>query len=66
MFFNRPDFDLATARPPTFVLTPEGGMYDDLKRDYAAMTTMIFGDPPPFDAIVETIATVEHTINSAH
>lgn len=60
MFFNRPDFDLASARPPTFVLTPEGDMHDDLRRDYAAMATMIFGDPPPFDAIVETIATVEH------
>ncbi len=64
MFFNRPAFDLASARPPTFVLTPEGEMYDDLRRDYSAMTTMIFGDPPPFDAIVETVATIEHTINS--
>ena len=65
MFFNRPAFDLASARPPTFVLTPEGDMHDDLKRDYSAMTTMIFGDPPAFDAIVETIASIEHTINSA-
>ena len=65
MFFNRPAFALASARPPTFVLTPEGDMYDDLRRDYSAMTTMIFGEPPAFDAIVETIASIEHTINSA-
>ena len=65
MFFNRPAFDLASARPPTFVLTPEGEMYDDLRRDYSAMTTMIFGDPPAFDAIVETIASIEQAINSA-
>lgn len=66
MFFNRPAFDLASARPPTFVLTPEGEMYDDLRRDYSAMTTMIFGDPPAFDAIVETIARIENTINSTN
>jgi nucleotidyltransferase AbiEii toxin of type IV toxin-antitoxin system len=64
MFFNRPAFDLASALPPTFVLTPEGDMYDDLTRDYAAMTTMIFGDPPAFDAIVETIASIEQAVNS--
>lgn len=65
MFFNRPDFDLASAHPPTFTLTPEREMYDDLRRDYAAMTTMIFGEPPAFDAIVETIADVERKINAA-
>lgn len=64
MFFNRPAFDLASARPPTFVLTPEGDMYHDLRRDYSAMATMIFGDPPAFDAIIETVADLEHTINS--
>ena len=65
MFFNRPDFDLASAHSPSFVLTPEGDMYDELRRDYSAMAAMIFGDPPEFDAIVETVATVEQAINSA-
>ncbi len=64
MFFNRPDFDLASAHPPNFTLTPDGRMYDDLRRDYTAMTAMIFGEPPAFDAIVETIADVERTINA--
>ena len=64
MFFNRPALDLASASPPTFTLTPEGGMYDDLRRDYAAMTAMIFFEPPAFEAIVETIAEVERTINA--
>jgi hypothetical protein len=64
MFFDRPDFDLASAHPPTFVLTPEGDMYEALKRDYAAMTGMIFGEAPRFDAVIETIADLEHTINS--
>jgi nucleotidyltransferase AbiEii toxin of type IV toxin-antitoxin system len=64
MFFNRPDFDLASAHPPTFALTPEGHIYDDLRRDYAAMTTMIFGNPPDFDEVIESVATLERAINS--
>ena len=30
IFFNRPDFALGSAHPPTFALGPEGGMVDDL------------------------------------
>jgi hypothetical protein len=63
MFFNRPDFDLESARPSTFVLTPEGDMYHELRRDYAAMSGMIFGQAPPFESIVESIAMLEQTIN---
>lgn len=29
--------------PPTFALSPEGAMNDDLAKDYALMRTMIFG-----------------------
>ena len=65
MFFNRPSFDLASAHPPTFALTPEGEMYDGLKRDYDAMKTMIFGAPPDFDAVVEQVAALEATINGS-
>lgn len=63
MFFNRPAFDLASAAPPTFVLTPEGDMYDALKQDYAAMTGMIFGTAPGFDAVVESIVELEGRVN---
>ena len=65
MFFNRPDFDLASAAAPTFSLSPDGAMYDDLRRDYAAMTTMIFGTPPSFDAVIESVGTLEARLNSA-
>jgi len=63
MFFNRPDFDLASAHPPTFVLTPEGEMYDELRRDYAAMAGMIFGEPPPFEDLIESVAALEQAVN---
>ena len=65
MFFNRPDFDLATAQAPTFALCPEGGMTDALRQDYRAMSAMIFGEPPPFDVVVEAIAELQHALNAA-
>jgi len=65
MFFNRPDFNLGSAVAPTFALRPEGTMYDDLRRDYAAMTTMIFGTPPRFEAVIESVAALEVRLNSA-
>lgn len=63
-FFNRPAFDLASAQSPTFALTPEGDMYGALSRDYGAMQGMIFGDAPSFEAVIESVASLEKRINS--
>jgi hypothetical protein len=64
MFFNRPDFDLASAVAPSFMLCPEGAMYDDLRRDYTAMSTMIFGAAPDFDAVIESVAALQSKLNA--
>ena len=64
MFFNRPTFDLATAVAPTFSINPESDMYDDLRRDYRAMSGMIFGEAPSFDVVIESIAELEETLNA--
>ena len=64
MFFNRPDFDLASAAASTFALCPEGGMYDDLRRDYDAMRTMIFGPAPDFAAVIESVAELQSKLNA--
>jgi len=48
MFFNRPDFNLASATPGSFALAPHDEMIELLRVDYRAMTGMIFGDPPAF------------------
>jgi hypothetical protein len=64
MFFNRPDFDLASAQPPHFALCPNGAMVDDLRQDYRAMSAMIFGEPPGFDAVIEAIAALETQLNA--
>lgn len=64
MFFNRPAFDLTTATSPTFSIIPEGKMSDDLRRDYHAMSGMIFSGAPTFDAIVADISELETTLNA--
>jgi hypothetical protein len=65
MFFNRPAFDLASAVSPTFVLMPEGDMYDALKQDYTAMSGMIFGSAPSFEAVTESISEIQQQVNDA-
>jgi hypothetical protein len=63
MFFNRPDFDLATAASGSYALAPHQEMLTQLKRDYGAMSGMIFGDVPTFGAIIESIVKLETRLN---
>ena len=63
MFFNRPDFDLATFGPGTFALTPHDGMLAALKTDYTAMAGMIFGELPELSRIIEPIEDFENRLN---
>jgi len=63
MFFNRPDFDLASAAPGSFALAPHDAMIEQLRVDYRAMQGMIFGDPPDFEAVLESISSLETRLN---
>jgi len=63
MFFNRPDFDLASAAPGSFALAPHDAMIEQLRVDYRAMKGMIFGDPPNFEAVLESINSLETRLN---
>ncbi len=63
MFFNRPDLDLASAIPGGFALTPHDGMLADLRRDYEAMSGMVFGPIPTVDAVVAAIVELEQRLN---
>jgi hypothetical protein len=65
MFFNRPDLDLATAQPGSFALLPHDDMIDQLRRDYAAMQVMVFGDVPPFETVMASVARLEAVVNGA-
>ena len=63
MFFDRPDFDLASAASGSFALTPHDAMIDQLRADYRAMTGMIFGEPPRFDDVMASVTTLERALN---
>lgn len=63
MFFNRPDFDLGSAVPGSFALAPHDEMVEQLRADYRAMQGMIFGDPPAFEAVIDSIASLEASLN---
>lgn len=65
MFFNRPDYDLATAVAGLFALVPRAEMADALARDYANMTSMIFGEPPPFEHIMGSMEEIERATNGS-
>jgi Nucleotidyl transferase AbiEii toxin, Type IV TA system len=63
MFFNRPDFDLATAAPGSYALVPHDEMLTNLEQDYRAMSGMIFGEAPAFRAIIDSIVNLEKRLN---
>jgi len=63
MFFNRPDLDLVSAVPGSFALTPHDGMLADLRRDYEAMSGMVFGPIPTVNEVVNGIRVLEQRIN---
>lgn len=63
MFFNRPHFDLTTATPGSFALSPAPAMRDRLERDYENMAGMIFGPVPAFKDIMTSVLSVEHQLN---
>jgi len=63
MFFNRPDFDLASAAPGSFALMPHYGIVDQLRTDYRAMRRMIFGEPPSFEDVLSSVAALEQKLN---
>ena len=65
MFFDRPDFDLATATAGSFALTPTSAMRERLERDYENMAGMIFGAVPAFDEVMASITDVEHQLNQS-
>ena len=54
-------YDLA--RPGSFRVLPAENRIAALEKDYRDMAVMIFGEPPKFDWIMETLAALEQEIN---
>jgi hypothetical protein len=64
MFFYRRELGLETAEPGTFALSPRDGMIDALRRDYAAMSSMIFESIPKFEDVLASIRSAEQRLNA--
>jgi hypothetical protein len=54
-------YDLA--RVGSLRLAPSEERHASLERDYRSMSVMIFGEPPLFESIVQTLAVLEQEIN---
>jgi hypothetical protein len=55
-------YDLAT--PGTLRLVPADARIKELESDYRAMGQMIFGAPPAFGELMQTLAELERTVNA--
>lgn len=63
VFFRRGWASYQTAKPGSFHLLPQEERQDDLRRDYAQMKTMIFGDYPAWEDIIKGLKETEKRIN---
>ncbi len=63
MFFDRPDYDLASAAPGSFAIAPIDGMIEALTRDYDNTRAMIFGRAPDFAEVLLSIGEIERISN---
>jgi hypothetical protein len=52
------------AVPGTFKLAPAESRIQALRQDYREMAVMIFGEPPPFEQIIEKLVALEKEINA--
>lgn len=64
LFFGSPDLRLDIARHGAFTLMPSAGMLDALRRDYAAMTGMIFHEVPSLAEMLASVERAEAVINA--
>ncbi len=64
MFFGSPALNLDSAVAGAFTLVPSPGMVEALKADYANMVGMIFGTPPDFNAVIESVVNIEGQISA--
>ena len=62
-FFNRPAFNLDSAKPGSFSLVPPEDMAARLIADYKNTEAMIFGEAPRFESILKSITTLEDQLN---
>lgn len=65
LFFYRANTGLDRAQRGSFRLVPTEAMIGPLRRDYAAMATMIFGEVPSFGAVLDSVKRAEEWLNKS-
>lgn len=63
LFFGSSDLGLDAAQPGALTLAPGPAMREALRRDYAAMTGMVFGEIPALEAVLDSVAQLEQRVN---
>lgn len=63
LFFDRPDFDLASAQRGSWTIEPSVGMLERLQADYAKTIPMIFGTESKFEEIMASINKINDSVN---
>ena len=63
-FYKQSKARYELAMPGTFKLVPSKELIPMLLDDYKKMEAMIFGKPPSFESIIETLKVLENEINS--
>jgi hypothetical protein len=63
LFFGRSWASYETARPGSFRLLPSNERLAALRRDFAAMRDMYLAEPPSFDEVLATLASLERRLN---
>ena len=64
LFFRSGWAHYETAMPGSIRLVPRAAPLDGLRRDYANMREMLFGEAPSLDSLIETIRALETEINA--
>jgi hypothetical protein len=64
MFFYRSNTGLEEAQRGTFSLRPSDEMLGPLRGDYEAMATMIFGEVPSFETVLDSVGRAEDLLNA--
>jgi len=66
LFFGSAWANYETARHGSFRLLPSDERLPALRRDFAAMRDMYLAEPPFFDDVLATLATLERRLNEPH
>lgn len=64
IYFRSASASYHLAVPGSFRLVPDSSRFGELHRDHEAMSQMFFQPPPPMDAVLETLRTLEARINA--